>query len=95
MLNLSDITNAVYTVAEEYDIKRVSLFGSYAEGRNTPKSDVDLLVEFVVPAVSLFTIIGIKNRLEEILGVSVDVIHAPLPDNSLINPEKVVEIYAA
>ena len=95
MLTITEITNAVNTVAKEYSIKRVMLFGSYAEGRNTAKSDVDLLIEFVMPAVSLFTLIGIKERLESILNVDVDVIHAPLPDNSLINPEKVVEIYAA
>lgn len=95
MLTLTDITKAVKTVAEEFSIKRVMLFGSYAEGRNTAESDVDLLVEFVMPAVSLFILADIKNRLEDILNVDVDIIHAPLPDNALIKPEKVVEIYAA
>ena len=95
MLTLTDITKAVKTVAEEFSIKRVMLFGSYAEGRNTAKSDVDLLIEFVMPAVSLFILADIKNRLESILNVDVDVIHAPLPDDALFKPEKVVEIYAA
>ena len=95
MLTISQITQAVKTIAEEFNIKRVSLFGSYAEERNTPQSDVDLLVEFFLPSVSLFTLVDIKNRLEELLSVDVDIIHAPLPQNSLINPEKVVEIYAA
>lgn len=95
MLTIPQITQAVKTVAEEFNIKRVSLFGSYAEERNTPQSDVDLLVEFFFPVVSLFTLVDIKNRLEELLSVNVDVIHAPLPQNSLISPEKVVEIYAA
>lgn len=95
MLTLTDITKAVKTVAEEFSIKRVMLFGSYAEGRNTTESDVDLLIEFVMPAVSLFILADIKNRLESILNVDVDVIHAPLPDDALIKPEKVVEIYAA
>lgn len=54
MLTLTDITTAVKTVAEEFSIKRVMLFGSYAEGRNIAESDVDLLIEFVMPAVSLF-----------------------------------------
>lgn len=95
MLTISDITKAVQTVAEEFNIKRVLLFGSYAEERNTPQSDVDLLIEFFLPAVSLFTLADIKHRLEKLLGVDVDVIHAPLPQGSLITPEKVVEIYAA
>lgn len=95
MLTINQITTAVKTVATEFNIKRVCLFGSYAENRNTETSDVDLLIEFFVPVVSLFTLAGIKNRLEEILNVEIDVIHAPLPENSLITPEKVVEIYAA
>ena len=95
MLTIPQITQAVKTVATEFNIKRVLLFGSYAEERNTPQSDVDLLVEFFLPAVSLFTLADIKNRLEELLSTDVDIIHAPLPKNSLINPEKVVEIYAA
>ena len=95
MLTLTDITTAVKTVAEEFSIKRVMLFVSYAEGRNTAESDVDLLIEFVMPAVSLFILADIKNRLDDILNVDVDIIHAPIPDNALIKPEKVVEIYAA
>ena len=95
MLTIEQIINAVHNVANNFPISRIMLFGSYAEGRNTPESDVDLLVEFKTSAVSLFTIADIKNRLEDILGADVDVIHAPLPKNSLINPEKVVEIYAA
>ncbi len=95
MLTIPQITQAVQAVAAEFNIKRVSLFGSYAEERSTAQSDVDLLVEFFLPAVSLFTLADIKYRLEELLSVDVDIIHAPLPHNSLIKPEKVVEIYAA
>ena len=95
MLTIAQITKAVEMVAEEFNVKRVCLFGSYAENRNTEKSDVDLLVEFFVPVVSLFALVDIKNRLQDILGVEIDVIHAPLPENSLISPEKVVELYAA
>lgn len=95
MLTMTEIIRAVETIAKEFDIKRVMLFGSYADGRNTAESDVDLLVEFVMPTVSLFTLADIKNRLESILRVDVDIIHAPIPDDALIKPEKVVEIYAA
>ena len=95
MLTITQIANAVQTVADEFNIKRVCLFGSYAENRNTEVSDVDLLVEFFILVVSLFTLVDIKHRLEAVLGVEIDVIHAPLPKDSLITPEKVVEIYAA
>ena len=94
MLTITDIITAVKTVAEEFSIKSVMLFGSYAEGRNTAESDVDLLIEFVMPAVSLFILADIKNRLEEILNVDVDIIHAPLPDDALIRTENMIEIYS-
>lgn len=41
MLTITQIANAVQTVADEFNIKRVCLFGSYAENRNTEESDVD------------------------------------------------------
>ena len=95
MLTIEQIRNAAMLVAKEFNIKRICLFGSYAENRNTEKSDVDLLVEFFIPTVSLFTLVDIKNRLQDILAVEIDIIHAPLPENALISPEKVVELYAA
>lgn len=95
MLTMEQIKNAVAVIASEYPIKTVLLFGSYAEGRNTPDSDIDLMIEFETEAVSLLTLSAIKYRVEELLSVDADIIHAPLPENSLINPEKVVQIYAA
>ena len=95
MLNINEISKAVSSVADEYGIKKIMLFGSYAEGRNTPDSDVDLLVEFTAEAVSLLTLASLKHRLEELLNIDVDIIHAPLEEGSLITPERLVEIYAA
>lgn len=46
MLTINEILAAAKTVAKEYPIKCIDLFGSYSEGRNTVNSDVDLLVEF-------------------------------------------------
>lgn len=55
----------------EFFVESLSLFGSVARDEARPDSDVDLLVEFTQP-VGLFTLIGLKNRLEEILGCPVD-----------------------
>lgn len=95
MLSLQQIENAAVTVAHEFPITSVLLFGSYAEGRNTDESDVDLLVEFTQSAVSLLMLASVKNRMEELLGVEVDIIHAPVPEGAIINPGKVVPLYAA
>ena len=85
----------VSEIAQEYDVKRIILFGSYADGRNTPQSDIDLIVEFNSENVSLLTIASLKYKLEELLGIDVDVIHAPLDKGAIIVPQRMVEIYAA
>lgn len=95
MLTIEEIKEAAETVAKEYPIKRIDLFGSYANGMNTDSSDVDILVEFTTSAVSLLTLSGLKIRMEELLNVPVDVIHAPLPKDSILEINKVVPIYAA
>lgn len=93
MLSIQEIKKGVGEAATEYPIKKVELFGSYAEGVNHEKSDIDLLVEFMTSAVSLLTLSGLKLRLEELLGIEVDVIHAPLNEDALITLGKVVPIY--
>lgn len=95
MLTIKRITEIVSEVAREYDVRKITLFGSYADGRNTSESDIDLLVEFNSENVSLLTIASLKYRLEELFGVDVDVIHAPLDKDAMIMPQRMVEIYAA
>ena len=95
MLTIETITMAAATIASEFPITRIVLFGSYAEGKETPKSDVDLMIEFTTDVVSLLTLAEVKHRIEDILEVPVDVIHAPIPEDALIFPRKVVELYAA
>ena len=46
------IRSAVEGLKSVYQLRSVSIFGSYAEGRAAANSDLDLLVEFDVPAVS-------------------------------------------
>ena len=87
-----NIRKAIDALKNEYALRHVSIFGSYADGRATAQSDLDLLVEFEQPAVSLIRLNSLKYDLEEALGLAVDVIHAPLPTESMIQPQKVVRI---
>jgi len=57
---------------DEYGIMSIGVFGSVARNEHTGDSDVDVLVE--APVLSLFSRIGIKYKLEEMMGVPVDVI---------------------
>lgn len=93
-MTIDAIKARVIPAADEFNISRIVLFGSRADGTNREDSDVDLIVEFACP-VSLLTVSALKCRLEELLGLDVDVIHGPLRDSDLIEVGKVVELYAA
>ena len=56
----------------EYGITRIGIFGSVARGEHTEESDVDVLVE--APEMDLFTSIHVRNKLEELMGVPVDLV---------------------
>lgn len=93
MLTIDKIRKAVLSVIVNYPVKRIDLFGSYADGTNTVSSDVDLMVEFQTPAISLLTLSSMRCSLEDALDTEVDLIHGPLNENSLITLGKVVPIY--
>ncbi len=93
ILSLDKIKKEAGSIASKYNVKAISLFGSYAEGTASDDSDIDLMVEFDKKAVSLFVLSGIKFDLEEKLQKPVDVIHAPLPKKSMIKADKVINIY--
>ncbi len=56
----------------DFAVKELFLFGSVARGEETTHSDIDFLVNFDSP-VGLFTLLGLKAYLEEILGCAVDI----------------------
>ena len=83
------------SAGERDRIDRVSLFGSYAEGRASASSDVDLLVSFSSPAVSLISLARALEAMEDSLGVPVDLVQEPLPQGSLLTIGKAVPLYGA
>ena len=92
MPTVENIRNTLNSLKTDYALRKVSIFGSYADGRATAASDLDLLVEFDSPAVSLVKLNALKYDLEDALGLPVDVIHAPLPAGSMITVGKVVRV---
>ena len=96
ILTIDEIKASVAKVAPEYGVKRVTLFGSYAEGKQKPGSDIDLLVEFnkdrQIP-VTLFTLGGMASEVEDLTGKEVDIIPFPIPRDSLIIIGKEVLLY--
>lgn len=57
---------------KKYGVKRIAIFGSYASGRSTAKSDMDFLVEFQKGA-SLFDMSGLKLDMQDFLKRNVDI----------------------
>ena len=84
MLSLDQIRNAIIPLKSNYHLKHVDVFGSYADDSATDESDLDLLVEFETTSVSLITLNKLKLELEEALGIHVDVVHAPIPNESIL-----------
>jgi len=57
---------------QQFGVTKIGLFGSYAREEDHEGSDIDIVVELKKP--DLLTLVGIKQKIEEDLGVSVDVV---------------------
>ena len=68
--------------SEQYGINRIGLFGSYAKGTAVKKSDVDVVIDIRKP--DLFTLVHIKDELEELLNVRVDIVRDRREMNSYL-----------
>ncbi len=60
-------------IAKSHGAKSVQLFGSFASGKASAQSDIDLLVE-MESSRSLLDIIAIKNGIEDLTERKVDVV---------------------
>lgn len=70
-----NIREAIVDGPYHSDIRRVSLFGSYAYGTPTDESDVDLLIEFDPHArIGMFRYAGMHRYFEGRLGKRVDIV---------------------
>jgi len=57
---------------QEYPIKSIGIFGSFARGQQTQESDVDIMVE--VSGDIGIRFIDLADELESIVGIRVDVV---------------------
>jgi predicted nucleotidyltransferase len=57
---------------KKYPLKSMALFGSYSRGEETPDSDVDVMVELILPDGMAF--IRLSHELEEIIKIKVDLV---------------------
>ena len=71
LLTVSDITRKCSEVFTRYNVKFCYLFGSYAKGKETPSSDVDLLISADVKGIKFY---GLAEELRETLYKKVDLL---------------------
>lgn len=70
---VADRRDAILALAERHGARNVRVFGSAARGTAGDGSDLDLLVE-LEPGRTLLDHVALKQDLEELLGIEVDVV---------------------
>ncbi|MDR1915433.1 MAG: nucleotidyltransferase domain-containing protein [Synergistaceae bacterium] len=93
MLTIEAIRSKAQPVAKKYNVVSLELFGSYAEGTASENSDADFLVKFATPVPSIFKVMGFREELSRVLGLSIDIVTLPLtrPDKLRVSrTEKIV-----
>ena len=71
LLDVDDIKRKCSRVLEQYDVNFCYLFGSYAKGKETPASDVDLLISANIKGLKFY---GLVEELRTVLHKKVDVL---------------------
>ncbi len=65
--------NSLIAFCKQYNIKKLSIFGSAIKGKLRPDSDIDILVEFQADHTpGLIRLAGIQIELSKIIGREVD-----------------------
>jgi len=73
MLSIADIKTAVEPVVKNTKVEKIVLFGSYAKGTANERSDIDLYMDSNM-AITGLAFFGLRGRIEDALGVEVDLI---------------------
>ena len=70
-----NIVHKLQAFFPSYPIEKAWVFGSYARGDETRKSDIDIMVSFDKDAqISLFDYIGMMNDLEDLFHRKIDLV---------------------
>ena len=79
LLTIEKIQELCAPLFEEYGVKYAYLFGSYAKGKATEKSDVDLLVSMPVNGLAFYELI---ERLRRALNKKIDLLDETQLENN-------------
>ena len=71
ILEIEDIVKKCSAVFSKYDVNYCYLFGSYAKGKATPVSDVDLLISANIKGLKFY---GLTEEIRNVLHKKVDIL---------------------
>ena len=74
---LKKIEAAAPAIRTQFGVSRIGIFGSFARGEQTRKSDVDVLVDFAQGYATLHNFIGLADYLEALFRRKVDLLTEP------------------
>lgn len=61
-------------IKETFHVKELGIFGSFVQGRQKPRSDIDILVAFEKGHKDFFNYMRLKYSLEELMRRKVDLV---------------------
>lgn len=83
----------IIKVMKPYNPKKIGIFGSFARGENTEKSDIDILYDYE-GKITLFDHIRMINELQEYLNKEVDLVTSdalhPLLKDQILKDVRVI-----
>lgn len=87
------LKNKITPILKRQGVAMAAIFGSFARGEEKKNSDVDILVKFEGEK-TLFDLVDLKLKLEQILGRKVDVLTYdslyPLLKDIILNEQKII-----
>jgi len=69
-------------IEQNFEVHKIGLFGSYAKGKQTEDSDIDIYVEFKHKTFD--NLAGLWNYLEELYHKKIDLFHKHKNNNNVI-----------
>ena len=72
--NINKLKKIIVPILKRNQVIRAGIFGSFARGEETKKSDLDLLIRVKKRKFSLLDLVGLELELEEKLNRKVDLL---------------------
>jgi len=79
---LNELSKNKSYIEQNFEVDKIGLFGSYAKGKQTEDSDIDIYVEFRHKTFD--NLAGLWNYLEELYHKKIDLFHKHKNNNKVI-----------